>query len=216
MEALADAARRALVQDLHVLRRLRPARPGRPGRAAPLPDDRPRGHATTSRTSSSSCARPDASSARTRRWPTHVSVSLHCEIADILNAYTRLVAAGRLAHGPARLQRRPAAALRGARGLDRRLPRQRGGLRQREPAAPVLAQGAGGGADDGRASSRTSTSGARSPSATCCSTSTRPPAPTPRSTRRSARARTSSSCGARCSTARSTGSSATTPAAPRR
>jgi allantoinase len=64
----------------------------RSGRAAPLPHDRLRGQSTISPTSSSSCAsRPHP--ARASRAGAVRDVSLHCDLADILNAYTRLVAA---------------------------------------------------------------------------------------------------------------------------
>ena len=76
----------------------------------------------------------------------HVSVSLHCEIADILNAYTRIVQQDPSPHRAPRVQRRPAAALRGARGVDRGLPRPRGGVPQRQPAPPLVPEGARGGA----------------------------------------------------------------------
>ena len=113
-----------------------------------------------------------------RDQPMHISLSLHCEMAEIMTAYTKH-GGGRRASSrrPARLLGRPAAPLRGAGDLDRLLPGARDRLSQHQPAPPELAQGGASGADDGATSSLTSTSGARSPSATCCSTSTPPPAP---------------------------------------
>ncbi len=78
----------------------------------------------------------------------YISVSLHCEFADILNAYTKLVERDGKLEGPRRVQRRAAAALRGARGLDRRLPRLRDRLPQHQPAAPLVEEGDGRRADD--------------------------------------------------------------------
>ena len=51
-----------------------------------------------------------------------ISLSLHCETAEIMTAYTKIVERGQ-AEGPGRLQRRAAAALRGPGGVHRRLPR---------------------------------------------------------------------------------------------
>ena len=117
------------------------------------------------------------------------------------------------AQRPRRLQRLPPAALGGPRHHHRLVPRRRDRPAQHQPAAPDLAQGAHGGAAHGRRPSRTSTSAARSPSATCSPTSTPPRASAARSTRRCGPATTSRRCGSTCSPATSTGSSATTPAA---
>ena len=76
----------------------------------------------------------------------HVSVSLHCEIADILNAYTRIVQqdpslTGLRAYSAARPPHSE-----GLGRLDRVLPRPRGGVPQRQPAPPLVPEGPRGGA----------------------------------------------------------------------
>ena len=204
--------RRHLVQDLHVLRRLRAARQIR--RAEPVPHDRPEerydiahfefvmrvgavGHGPA----------PGA------RRPHQRQPALRaCRDPQRLHQDGR--ARGQVDRA-ACLQRRAAAAFGGACGMDRLLPRQRNRLPEHQPAAPELAQGDRRGVDDAAGLSRTSISGAKSPSGTCCSTPTARAPCTRRSIRRSARARTWRRCGRPCSTARSTGSSATTPAARR-
>ena len=76
----------------------------------------------------------------------HVSVSLHCELADILNAYTRHRPAGPVPDRAPRLQRRPPAALGRASAVwiaaylahEAELP-------EHQPAPPLVPQGDGGG-----------------------------------------------------------------------
>ena len=121
--------------------------------------------------------------------------------------------AGGQAHGARGLQRRAAAALRGAGDHHRVVPRPRDRAAQHQPAAPHLAQGDRGGDDDAvdLPAHRLPPRGDR-----------RPPArrlPHRRQPRRQGqpaaalRARTSSRCGSTCWPATSTGSSPTTPAA---
>ena len=130
MEALAVAARRPVVQDLHVLRRLRPPRRRRTARTSSGASScSARTSATTSPTSSSSCARPRRVLARHPALRDHVSVSLHCEVADILNAYTRLVQQDPSLTGLRAYSAARPAALGGARRLDRGVPRPRGRVR---------------------------------------------------------------------------------------
>ena len=91
-------------------------------------------------------APPDRRGARSLRR--YVSVSLHCELAEILTAYTKIVEReGKLA-GARGLQRGAAAALRGAGDLDRVVPRERDRVPQHQPAAPVVEEGDRRGADD--------------------------------------------------------------------
>ena len=83
-------ARRHVVQDFHVLRRLRAA--WRSVAAERIPDDRP-GRALryrAFRVHHALGAAPDGEIHPTK-LADHISVSLHCELADILNAYTKLV-----------------------------------------------------------------------------------------------------------------------------
>ena len=54
----------------------------------------------------------------------HISVSLHCELAEILNAYTKIVEREGKLTGLACLQRRAPSAFGGSRDLDRFLPGQ--------------------------------------------------------------------------------------------
>ena len=72
-----------------------------------------------------------------------ISLSLHCETAEIMTAYTKLVEEAGDLERPGRLQRLAPAALRRAGGLHRLLPRERDRAAQHQPAAPVLAQGGG-------------------------------------------------------------------------
>jgi len=57
-----------------------------------------------------------------------ISLSLHCETAEIMTAYTRNRREGQVDEGPGRLQRVKAPALRGAGGVHRELPRARDAL----------------------------------------------------------------------------------------
>ena len=91
----------------------------------------------------------------------HISLSLHCETAEIMTAYTQLVEEDGTLTGLRGLQRVAAAALRGTRRHDRVVPRARDRPADDQPAAPDLAQGGRGGTADGATRSRTSTSGAR-------------------------------------------------------
>ena len=75
----------------------------------------------------------------------YVSLSLHCETAEIMTAYTKLVEENGTLPGPRCLQRVAAAALRGPRGHHRVLPRPRDRAADDQPAAPVVPQG-----DEGR------------------------------------------------------------------
>src|SRR5215467_1240779 len=75
----------------------------------------------------------------------HVTVSLHCEIADILNAYTTRVAREGALAGLRAYSAAPAARG-GAGGVDRRLSRPRDRLPRHQPAPPLVAQSGGGGA----------------------------------------------------------------------
>ena len=70
-----------------------------------------------------------------------ISLSLHCETAEIMTAYTKLVEEDGTPQRPAGLQRLAAAALRGPRGHHRVLPRARDRAADDQPAAPDLAQG---------------------------------------------------------------------------
>ena len=73
-----------------------------------------------------------------------ISLSLHCETAEIMTAYTKLVEQDGHAHRPGRLQRIAAAALRGPCRHHRVVPGARDRAAQHQPAAPVVGQGAGG------------------------------------------------------------------------
>jgi allantoinase len=75
---------------------------------------------------------------------------LHCETAEVMTAYTKLVEKDKSQKGLAGLQRVAPAALRRAGGVHRQLPGQRDGAAQHQPAAPELAQGGAGRDDDGR------------------------------------------------------------------
>ena len=102
-----------------------------------VPDD-PRGRALRlSRTSSSSCA---ASRRRARAAPgaspTSISLSLHCETAEIMTAYTQLVEEEGTPDRARGLQRLAAAALRGPGGHHRVVPRARDRAADDQPAAP--------------------------------------------------------------------------------
>ena len=143
----------------------------------------------------------------------HISVSLHCELADILNAYTTLVEregklTGLHAYSAARPPHSEGLAVWIASYLANETE-----LHEHQPAASELAQGNRRGVDDAAGLSAHPRSAAKSPSGIFCSTPTAHAPCTPRSIRRFARARTWRRCGRPCSTARSTGSSATTPAA---
>ena len=124
----------------------------------------------------------------------HVTVSLHCEVADILDAYTRRVAregtlTGLRAYSAARRPTRRGSRC-GSRVISRTRPSARASTCSTSPPArrwrPRWRC---------RGSSRTWTYVVKSPSGTCCSTATLPPVSWPRSTRPSARGRTWSSCG---------------------
>ena len=83
-------------------------------RAARVPDDR-RGRALRlSRTSSSSCAACRRRASCCPAKAAQISLSLHCETAEIMTAYTKLVEKDRYAQRPGGLQRVAAAALRRA------------------------------------------------------------------------------------------------------
>ncbi len=77
-----------------------------------------------------------------------ISLSLHCETAEIMTAYTKMVAGRGVAVGAGGLQRLAPAALGGARRDDRVVPRGRDGAAEHQPAAPVVGQGADGGDAD--------------------------------------------------------------------
>ena len=105
-EALAVDARCAVLQDLHVLWGLRPPREGRPRGPARLLDAR-RGRALRPRPLRVRAAgsRPPP---RTGPRLEAITSALHCEIADILNAYTEARPAGPALHaGSARTAPRP-------------------------------------------------------------------------------------------------------------
>ena len=78
-----------------------------------------------------------------------ISLSLHCETAEIMTRVHQDGRGGGHAHRAGGLQRLPAAALRGPGGHDRLLPGPRDRAAQHQPAAPDLAQGGRGGAADG-------------------------------------------------------------------
>ena len=140
-------------------------------------------------------------------------VSLHCETAEIMAAYTRMVQGeGKLTGLHAYSAARPPH----SEGLAiwiAVLSRPRDRLPEHQPAAPDLAQGGGSGAEDAAGVPAHELSARGDGRASVLDTDCDVRGRSPRSIRRSARARTSSACGRRCSTARSTGSSATTPAA---
>ena len=136
---------RAVVQDLHVLRRLRAAR--QVGLAERVPDDRAGGPlrrrplrvhhalgaAAHGRAPGPRRLHQREPALRVRRHPQRLHEARR---------------ARREARRARRVQRRAAAALRRARGLDRRLPRLRDRLPQHQPAAPLVEEGDGRRADD--------------------------------------------------------------------
>ena len=71
----------------------------------------------------------------------HISVSLHCELAEILTAYTKIVEREGKLTGLRGLQCSAAAAFRRTCDLDRLLSRQRNQLLEHQSAASQLAQG---------------------------------------------------------------------------
>ena len=140
-------ARRRQLQDLHVLRLARAAR--RERLAARVPDDR-RGRALRLRALRVRHARRPGGAradARARRADLAVAALRDGRDHDGLHEDRR---EGQVAEGPGGLQRGAPAALRRPGGVHRQLPGQRDGAAQHQPAAPELAQGGAGGADDGR------------------------------------------------------------------
>ena len=79
-----------------------------------------------------------------------ISLSLHCETAEIMTRLHQARRGGGHADRAGGLQRLAPAALRGPRGHHRVLPRPRDRAAQHQPAAPDVAQGDRGGDADGR------------------------------------------------------------------
>ena len=140
-------ARRGELQDLHVLRLARAAR--RERFAARVPDDR-QGRALRRRALRVHHARHAGGAredARARAADLAVAALRNGGDHDGLHQDRR---EGQVAQGPGGLQRVAPAALRRPGRVHRRLPGQRDRAAQHQPAAPELAQGGAGGADDGR------------------------------------------------------------------
>ena len=90
-----------------------------------------------SRTSSSSCA---GSRRRARRCPSkarQISLSLHCETAEIMTAYTKIVEKDKSLKGLAAYSASRPPHSEGLAVFIASLPRQRDGAAQHQPAAPV-------------------------------------------------------------------------------
>jgi hypothetical protein len=79
-----------------------------------------------------------------------LSLSLHCETAEIMTAYTKIIEKDKSMKGLAAYSAARPPHSEGLAGVHGGLPRERDRAAQHQPAAPQLAQGRAGGADDGR------------------------------------------------------------------